>query len=45
MQQLRKERFVFSRARLIEFHDTSGLQTLAHYQPLNLAQIPIVATW
>ena len=45
MQQLRKESLIFSRARLIEFPDMSGLQALVHYQPLNLAQIPIPAAW
>jgi len=29
----------------IEFPEMSKLQTLAHYQPLNLAQISIPAKW
>jgi CRP-like cAMP-binding protein len=40
MQQLRKEKLISNRARLIEFSDVPGLQTLAHYQPLILAAIP-----
>ena len=43
MQQLRKENLISNRARLVEFFDMSGLRTLAHYQPLNLAPIPFHA--
>jgi CRP-like cAMP-binding protein len=43
MQQLRKDKFISSRGRLIEFSEMSKLQSLAHYQPLKLAQIPIPA--
>lgn len=41
MQQLRKEGLITNRARQIELADVARLQTLAHYQPLNLAPIPI----
>jgi CRP-like cAMP-binding protein len=43
MQQLRKEKLISTRARLIEFFDMPALQTLAHYQPLVLAPIPFGA--
>jgi len=43
MQQLCKENFISNRSRFIEFFDMSGLKTLAHYQPLNLAPIPFPA--
>src|SRR5262245_41388616 len=43
MQQLRAERLITSRARLVELTDMTGLQTLAHYQPLDLAPIPMPA--
>jgi CRP-like cAMP-binding protein len=41
MQQLRAERLITSRARRIELTDMVRLQTLAHYQPLDLAPIPM----
>jgi CRP-like cAMP-binding protein len=41
MQQLRAERLITSRARLVELTDMASLQTLAHYQPLDLAPIPM----
>lgn len=40
MQQLRAEKLITSRARYIELTDLPGLQTLAQYQPLDLAPIP-----
>lgn len=43
MQQLRKDKFISSHARLIEFSDIPGLQMLAHYHPLTLAKIPMPA--
>ena len=43
MQQLRAERLITSRARLVELTDMASLQTLAHYQPLGLAPIPVPA--
>ena len=42
MQQLRAEQMITSRARLVELTDMAGLQTLAHYQPLGLAPIPLL---
>jgi hypothetical protein len=41
MQQLRAEQLITSRSRLVELTDIANLQTLAHYQPLDLAPIPI----
>ncbi len=41
MQHLRKEKLISNRARLVEFSDMSSLQTLAHYQPLVFARIPV----
>ena len=41
MQQLRKEKLIVNRARQVEFIDVVGLQTLAHFQPLKLAPIPL----
>jgi CRP-like cAMP-binding protein len=41
MQQLRAERLITSRVRRIELTDMASLQTLAHYQPLDLTPIPI----
>ena len=41
MQQLRAERLITSRARLVELTDMASLQTLAHYQPLTPAPIPM----
>jgi CRP-like cAMP-binding protein len=40
MQQLRAERLITSRARIVELNDIPGLQRLAQYQPLVLAPIP-----
>jgi CRP-like cAMP-binding protein len=40
MQQLRAEKLIASRSRLVDFVDKAGLQTLAHYQPIDLAPIP-----
>jgi len=39
MQQLRGERLITSRSRVVELTDITGLQTLAQYQPLGLAPI------
>jgi len=41
MQRLRAEGLITSRARLVELTDMASLQTLAHYQPLDLAPIPM----
>jgi CRP-like cAMP-binding protein len=41
MQQLRAEKLVATRERIVELIDMASLQTLAHYQPLGLAPIPI----
>jgi len=41
MQQLRAEQLIASRSRLVELTDMAGLQTLAHYQPLDLAPVPM----
>lgn len=41
MQQLRTEQLITTRSRLVELTDMSSLQTLAHYQPLDLARIPM----
>jgi CRP-like cAMP-binding protein len=43
MQQLRAERLITSQARLVELTDMASLQTLGHYQPLDLAPIPLPA--
>jgi CRP-like cAMP-binding protein len=43
MQQLRAEQLITSRARRIELTGMANLQTLAHYQPLDLAPIPVPA--
>lgn len=40
MQQLRAERLITSRGRIVELNDMPGLQRLAQYQPLVLAPIP-----
>ena len=40
MQQLRAQRLITSRGRAVELTDMAGLETLAHYQPLDLAPIP-----
>lgn len=41
MQHLRKEKLISNSARVVEFFDMPALQTLAHYQPLVFAQIPL----
>jgi CRP-like cAMP-binding protein len=41
MQQLRAERLITSHSRLVELTNMASLQTLAHYQPLVLAPIPM----
>jgi CRP-like cAMP-binding protein len=41
MQQLRREKLITSQSRVVELLDLEGLQTLAHYQPLTLARIPL----
>jgi CRP-like cAMP-binding protein len=43
MQQLRAERLITSRSRLVELTDATRLQTLAHYQLVDLAPIPMPA--
>jgi DNA-binding Lrp family transcriptional regulator len=43
MQHLRKEKLISNSARVVEFFDIAALQTLAHYQPLVFAQIPLPA--
>jgi CRP-like cAMP-binding protein len=43
MQQLRAERLITSQARLVALTDMASLQTLGHYQPLDLAPIPLPA--
>jgi len=44
MQQLRADRLITSRSRLVELTDMASLQTLAQYQPLHLAPIPMPTT-
>lgn len=41
MQHLRKEKLIASTGRVVEFFDIPTLQTLAQYQPLVFAQIPL----
>jgi CRP-like cAMP-binding protein len=41
MQQLRAEKLITSRARMVELTGMESLHTLAHYQPLDLAPIPM----
>ena len=41
MQQLRAEQLITSRSRLVELNDMASLQMLAHYQPLDLAPVPM----
>ena len=41
MQKLRAEQLITSRSRLLELTDMAGLQTLAHFQPQDLAPIPM----
>jgi len=43
MQQLRAEQLIVSRARVVELTEMETLRTLAHYQPLGLAPIPMPA--
>ena len=43
MQQLRAEKLIADRDRQVEFKDAEAMQTLAHYQPLALTQIPPAA--
>src|SRR5262245_45470132 len=43
MQQLRAQQMITSRGRSVELTDMANLQTLAHYQPLDLAPIPLPA--
>ena len=43
MQQLRSEKLITSRSRVVAFDDMTRLQTLAHYQPLTVAPIPVPA--
>ena len=43
LQQLRAERLITSRSRQVELTDVASLQTLAQYQPLDLAPIPAPA--
>lgn len=43
MQHLRQEKLISNSARIVEFFDIPALQTLAHYQPLVFAQIPLPA--
>lgn len=40
MQQLRADKLITSRARYFELTNLSGLQTLAQYQPMDMARIP-----
>jgi hypothetical protein len=41
MQQLRTERLIADGDRRLEFTDVSAIQALAHYQPQELAPIPL----
>jgi CRP-like cAMP-binding protein len=43
MQRLRSERLIAGSERRVEFVDRDALQALAHYQPYELAQIPLPA--
>ena len=43
MQQLRAEKLIADSERVVEFIDTGAMQTLAHFQPLALAPIPLPA--
>jgi CRP-like cAMP-binding protein len=40
MQQLRAEKLISDQERQVEFVDIEAMQTLAHYQPLDLMPIP-----
>jgi CRP-like cAMP-binding protein len=44
MQQLRAEKLITNRSRLVELTDMVSLQTLAQYQPLGLTPIPAPRT-
>jgi CRP-like cAMP-binding protein len=41
MQQLRGEKLITNRGRVVELTEMASLQTLAHYQPLELTPIPM----
>jgi CRP-like cAMP-binding protein len=41
MQRVRAEQLITSHSRLVELTNMASLQTLAHYQPLDLAPIPL----
>ena len=41
MQRLRSEKLIVCNERRVEFVDAGALQALAHYQPYDLAQIPM----
>jgi len=41
MQQLRAEKLIESRLRLVNLVDMAGLRELAHYQPFSLEPIPL----
>lgn len=43
MQQLRSEKLIADRERVVEFLDADAMQSLAHYQPQALAPIPLPA--
>jgi len=43
LQHMRSERLITTRSRLVELTDMASLQTLAQYQPLELAPIPMPA--
>jgi len=42
MQQLRGEQLITTHSRVIELTEVASLQTLAQYQPLNLAPISAI---
>jgi hypothetical protein len=41
MKQLRAEQLITGGARLVRLAEIARLQTLAHYQPIGLAPIPV----
>ena len=43
MQQLRSEKLIADRGRVVEFLDADAMRSLAHYQPQALAPIPLPA--
>jgi CRP-like cAMP-binding protein len=43
MQRLRAEKLIADNERVVEFIDADAMQTLAHFQPLALAPIPLPA--